>query len=232
MNLDSKSFVATDSDIQEVTRTVMNGVRAADQGRTTYLRALVATTIEALGQRIRVNTGKPGKLDDAGVKAQLTALEAVHARFYAVVLATAGETHKGREALNRATNFARTALYAVRVWVRAHNDLTSLAPAKVSKSVLKVVGRRLVRPLSVKRLMSRAEKQSKALISALLALGQEHPTEAAQELELLMGQLTDQLGAITGGGKPAKAVKARFTATRTQILSKAEVARALAQPQV
>lgn len=228
MTLESKSYVAQDEDIAALTQSLVDAQSTLGNGNTTYLRALIATAQQALGAQPRVRAGKIKKLDEASIAAHLAALTTVHDRFYAVVLRVCGADKPTQRELNRRSNFARTAVYALRVWVKAGNDMTALAAARTSKVMLRVVGRRHVRPLSVKRLMSRAEKQSKACVSALLALGQEHPAEAAQELELLMAQLTDQLGAITGAGKPAKAVRKRFEASKTQVLSKAEVARVMA----
>ena len=100
-----------------------------------------------------------------------------------------------------------------------------LQPKRVTKSALAVA--RKPRAPSLARLKARAEARSKALVASLLALGEQNHATAAEELELLMGQLTDQLGAITGGA--AKAIK-RFQASKTQVLSRAEVARALGAP--
>jgi hypothetical protein len=215
-----------ESNIASITKDILAGVSAAEGGRTSYLRALVSATIESLGASLRVNAVKVAKTDEPTMKAQLAALEGTHEKFYAIVTKTAGEHLKGVE-LNRATNFARTALYAVRIWVRAHNDITCLAPRKVSKPMLAVVGRKLVRKVSVQRLKTRAEKQSKALVSALLALGEADVKTAALELETLMEQLTDQLGAITGTTE--KAIK-KFQHSKTQILTRAQVAQALGAP--
>lgn len=228
MTLESKAYVADDSDVKTITKTIVSGVYAAENGSRDYLRALVATTQSALGAKLRVNMGKPGKLDAAGVKAQLAALDTTHDRFYKLVTDTATEAGWRGVELNRRTNFARTALYSARVYVRAGNDLTSLAAGRLTKATLAVTGRKLVRPLSLKRLKTRAEKSSKALVASLLALGEHDQRTAAEELELLMNQLTDQLAAITGAKptKPWKALKKDIHA-RTQILSKAQVAEAL-----
>lgn len=199
------------SEIGEFAKAYFTAQDAAGEGRTTYLRALLATTQE----RIKLTKAEP-----------LAALEAVHAAFYAPVLAAAQEFIPPRVPqrallVNRRTNFARSSMSLLRTWIKHEgNDILKLTPKRVTKASLIVPHK--PRTPSQARLKAAVEAASKALVARLLALGERDHATAAEELELLMGQLTDQLGAITGTMR----VK-RFQSAKTQIISKAEAARAL-----
>lgn len=196
----NKSYIASLADIRNLTADYLQaGQRTADV-RSTYLRCLIATTQKELGAEQRSNNAKRPKLSDEDREAQLKALAAVHARFYPIVMAEAEKTIKDipskdrAQVLNRRTNFARTAIYAARMYVRMGKDLTGLAPAKLSKSAIAVeVGPKV---LSAKQLTRKLETASKSFMVAALALSESHPQAAVGELDLLIGQLASQLAAL------------------------------------
>jgi len=209
------NYVATPSEIEVLARDYFMALNVTGEGRVTYLRALVDTT----KAQLKLEKGEP-----------LPTLEKVHVGFYEAVLKAAEAATPPRipgraKEINKKSNFARSAASMLRSWMRHKgNDITKLVTKRVTKSSLVVPHK--ARPPSPARLKARVEAASKALVSHLLALGDKSPSVAGEELELLMTQLTDQLGAITGGATTTRAVK-RFQSARTQILSKAEVARAL-----
>jgi hypothetical protein len=217
MDTKTHDYVATPTEIGELAKVYFTAQEFLGEGRVTYLRALLATTQE----RIRLTKAEP-----------LAALESVHASFYAPVLAAAQETVPQRTPqrailVNRKSNFARSSMSLLRAWTRKEgNDLMKLVPKRVTKAALVVPHK--ARAPSPARLKAAVEAASKALVTRLLALGERDHATAAEELELLMGQLTDQLGAITGTAS-ARAVK-RFQAAKTQVLTRTEVARALGAP--
>jgi hypothetical protein len=202
MTLESKNYVASNDDIQTITRTVLDGATAVDTGARSYLRALIATTQEAIEGRPRQHAVKRPKLADVAVKAQLTALDATHERFYKIVLATCAAAGAKGKVLNQRSNFARTALYAVRTYVRAGNDITALAPARTSKASLMVAGRAKVKPATPKRLTTRAEKQAGLLVSTLATLAQADKDAAIAALESAMGRLAKELARL--GNAPVR----------------------------
>jgi|GEM_PF-3016575 len=187
----------TDEQIAALAKSVLTAAQDIDTGRTSYLRYLIADTQAELGAKPRKIRGKPNKLDEKEVEGQLAALNKVNARFYEIVVKAASETippaTKDRAIeLNRRTNFARSAASTVRSWVRAGNDVTILAPTRVTKGEL-VVPARVPRAPSAKRLKAAAERQSKDLVKTLLLLSEVNKEAAAYELQMVMGQLVDEM---------------------------------------
>lgn len=216
MRIESHDYVASPAEIADLTISLLAADSTSLANRATYLKVLVGTSQAALPR------------GTATKEAMLVAFEQTHAQFMDAVTKAANDTLAPRTpnragTLNRMTNFARSSASALRSWIRAGGNLQGLKPRHVTKASLAV--QRRPRPLSEGRLKARVEAQSKALVASLLALGETNHSTAAEELDLLMTQLTDQLGAITGGISPRAAQ--RFQAARTQVISKAEAARAL-----
>lgn len=232
MTLIKNRYVATDSDIAKLTTDHLGALETAIATRGTYLRALVATAQAELGAepRLAAPRGRLAKLSPEDAAKQLEALQRVHERFYAVVTKTAGEGLSGKGAadeLNRRTNFARTALYAARTWLRAGNDLTALVVPKLTKATLAV--RSTQRVASPRRLKTRVENLSKAVMSAMMELETVDKPGAVAELETLMGQLTARLIELGGTEtrdpkravaerRPLRVGSTRFFPTETQVL--------------
>lgn len=199
------TYVADAAQIKDLTTGLLSATAAIDTGRASYLRFLVGTTIAELGVKPRAHAGgRPTKMTPETLATHLTALEVVHERFYTAVTEAAsvdlpGPTLRAKE-LNRRTNFARTAAGALRRWVKAGNDITSLVVAKVTKRSLAV--ERAVRPQTAARLKARTETTSKALVALVLDLSAVDKRAALEEIELLMGQLASQR--IELGGAPTR----------------------------
>lgn len=198
MSIESKGFIADDSDVAKIAQSVFDSLNEGESGRRTYLKSLVATTQSELGSKPRIRSGTTkSKLDASGIEEQLKALTAVHERFYNIVTRVAAETLPAGQKdkaieINRRTNFARTALYAVRMFVRAGHDITEIGVQSVTKQGLAVPGPR-PEPPKATVLVRRAETQSKQLVSTLMALADTDRDSAIQEMQLVLGQLTDQL---------------------------------------
>src|SRR5215813_305097 len=140
MDTTTKNYVATPGEIATLARHYFSAQDTLLTGRTTYLRALVATTQE----RLKQTSGEP-----------LACLENVHERFYAAVLKEAQDATPVRLkdrplVVNRKTNFARSSMSAVRTWVRQGGDLAKLKPHTLTKAALAV--KRAPRPASAARL--------------------------------------------------------------------------------
>lgn len=193
-NISQKGYVATPAQIGELTTNILNATATADSGFSTYLRALVATTQKELGAPQRLHRTKEQAMTEESTDAQLAALEAVHTRFYEAVVAAASATVPRGVELNGRTNFARSSVSTVRTWLKAGHDITSIVPGKLTKSMLYVEAQ--PRALSARRLVTRVERTSKALVTAVLALAETDPETAAQELELVLAQLQAQLTEI------------------------------------
>lgn len=206
--LEAKGYVATDADVQALATAVLTAAQESDSGRKSYLRTLVATTQHALGASPRVRSTKGAKLDAEATQEQLTALAAVHDRFYAIVVEVAQEAvPKGAEErgvlVNRRTNFARTALSAVRRWVRAGNDLTGVAAKSVTKASL-AVSRRRVRRASTPVLTRRVTREARTLARMLRQLAGADRQAAIDALTSTVDRLSKQLTLLEPRTKPAR----------------------------
>lgn len=176
----------TDKEIDQLAQSIMGATKNAEGGRTTYLQTLVEAVQEDLAHRRGLEPA-----------AQLAALKRQHERFYAIVLAAAGRVvprnHPKRgEETQRLSNFARTATSALRGHVRAGGDLSTLQPARVTKAALRV-REGPARPPTAKRLKATAERESKRIVATLMALAETDKQAAVDEIQLIMGQLGDQL---------------------------------------
>lgn len=208
MTLESKDYVANERDIEALVTDLLAHSQGMVAGRSTYLKALIATTQHELGEAPRQRSAKTsGKLTDDEIAGQLAALEKTHERFYAVVMKTAGDKlppgkEKARE-LNRRTNFARTSVSAVRVWIRAGHDLTGLAAARVTKAALLIRRPARQRAVSPKRLHNRVTRYAERLVSEVRIYLRADRDAAVADLQALIGRLVK----LTGAGAPTRNVK-------------------------
>lgn len=219
--------------VRNLTVAYISALDTSDGAPTTYLRTLVEETQRELGVEPRINNApKRGKLSDEEKARQLAALATVHERFYAIISAVVDESLEAVPAKERAitknrwTNFARTALYAARLYVRAGKDLTALAPGRLSKSAMavEVPGA----PLSTRRLKGRVERASKAFVKSLLELSEADRDAAVAELDTLIGQMATQLAELVPAVRNPKTAAERhvplqvgsqlFVPTQTSVL--------------
>ena len=179
----------TDDQITSTAKAILEAIQGAEHGRTSYLRHLITATQAALGGKRNQET-----------LAQLTALAKVHQRFYELVMHEAERyvpagTKDRQVELHRKANFARTALSAVRGHIKSGADVVALNPEKATKASLTAY-QRPDAPVSAKRLVSRAERFGKALLSTITALTAADPNAAAEEIRQVMEKLREQLEAI------------------------------------
>lgn len=195
--LESRGYVATEDDIRNLAGGVIDALSSANDNRLHYLRALIGTTQHELGAPSRHRTVKGTKIRDEDVlNSHIEALEAVHAKFYGIVMKTtkeklAGITSEGGkkgDEVNKRTNYARTAFSRANRWVRAGNDITSLVAAKVIRTALEVDGGKRRKP-SPSRLATRATRQTKQLLETLRTLAAADHDAAMAGLEALMKKL-------------------------------------------
>lgn len=211
MTLIQQGYVATDRDIETLTATQLQAAQSVTDGHQTYLRALVATAQKELGvkPRARAAAGRPHRLSDEEIAKQLAALAMVHRRFYEIVVRVIDDSLTGVPAKervaqkNRRSNFARTALYSARIYVRSGHDMTALVPSKISKSSLAVTVP--TKPPTAKRLKSRLERLSKTFVTAMLELGETDKAAAVTELDTLIGIMASQLATL--GVHPARDIE-------------------------
>jgi hypothetical protein len=176
----------TEQQVSEIATSIFNNIAGAEASRASYLRTLISATQEELGQK----RGEP-------VPTQLRMLQAVHERFYEIILKAAQpfvpKTQKDRSTLLHArANFARTALSSVKAHIRAGEDVVSLNAARTTKAMLSKPTR-VEKPMSVKRWKNRVLGQSKLLIEVLQGLSGIDKGAAVQEMQIILGLVTTQL---------------------------------------
>lgn len=230
-NLEARNYVATDADIDDLAESMRLGQSATDTIPRVYLRAMLATTIHALGAPLRQRAAKVAKVDEPEQARQSAELEKTIERFYARVVAKyEAETPPGpkrAEEMNRKTNWARSAALALRNWLRAGRDLRTLAPARLIKADLYVPPR--ARAPSPSRVKFRVERVSKELVARVIELAAIDKSTAIAEIELLIGQLAGQLEELgvtatkdaktaAAEHRPLRVGKSVFFPTQTQIV--------------
>lgn len=229
--LEARSYLATDADIASLTGEILSAQLMMDSGPRRYLRCVVAVTIDDLGAKQRVNSAKVKKIDEAEQTRQLGALEKTLGRFYPIIVKAASENlPPGKEGraleLNRRTNWARTAASAVRGWIKAGHDLTTVAASRASKATLGVTPK--PRAPSPNRLRTRVERDSKAVVAGVMELATSDKAAAISEIQLLMGQLAAQLAELgvksttdakeaAAEHRPLRVGRQTFFPTETQI---------------
>lgn len=207
--LEKDQYVTTPAGIKALVKEKLTAVATSVRSNVNYLRALVATTQAELGSEPHQRSVKMPKLTKESRVAQLTALEAVHEKFYGAVLEAIEDTPltedekptNGRTSakaiVTRRATFARTAKSTVRAWIKAGHDITALAAAHVTKPSLTIpTGQKKARKTSPKVLVKRATSQSKELVTTLVALSEVDPDAAKKEFQVVMGIIADQMGKL------------------------------------
>jgi len=189
--LESRHYVATDADVETIARQHITGIQAS----ATYLRVLVVGIQTALGAEPRLRGARAAKLEDS--TAHLAALDTVHERYYTIVLRVASESYRDAKERNRATNYARSAKSTLRAWIKAGNDITSIAAGRTTKESLR------------KMLPVRAAGPPRNPAKRLLKLGDRmdaittSPDNGVREaVSALVQRLTTKL--MTWGGEPVR----------------------------
>lgn len=191
MSLESKHFVASPTDVEEITKAVLDAQLTGTGGRADYLKALIATTQHALGSPPKQRNAPSSKIVAETRVRHLLALEETHKIFYGSVDKAAREIlGLGRNAkeLNRRTNFARSAMSTVRAWIRVGNDITGLAAARVTKSSLAVIAKKQ-KVTSPKVLTNRVRKYQNRFLQNVIKLSETDKDAARETLETIMAKL-------------------------------------------
>lgn len=192
--------------IRAIATKVFNGELDSANAKIEYLRTLVSDVQVELGGTPRLRAGKAPRLSQEERAQHLEAVAKVNERFYGAVTEEArGRVGGGPEKakrLNAMTNWARTSLRDVRAYVRAGNDLRTLASGKLTRNQLRV--KSAPRPLGATALRRRLVDRGKEAVAAALELIDTDPAAARAELELIMAQLATQL--LNLSGRPTKDV--------------------------
>lgn len=182
MSLEKQQAAALER-VTAIAKEVLNAQKQGSEGRANYLRELVLATQLELGQNPRQRSGEISKVKDEEREEQLTALETVHSRFYAIVMRIARDKIEGPDRgglqLNRRTGFARSSMSTIRKWVRAGNDVTGLVASRIIKRMLVIPGRR--KGPSVKVLGNQARRYGTSLEATLVTFAHADADAAREE---------------------------------------------------
>lgn len=195
--IESRNYIATDSDIQKVAGDIIDGVQKIDSGRGTFLKMAVATTQSDLGSEPRLRNAKPKRLNDDEVVLHMKTFQAVAERFYDAVLAVARATVPEPDTMivRQRTAFARSALSTVRGYIRAGNDIRTLAAARCTKASLATPRTR--RTMTVQAMRRRAERTATDLIALAENLNAANHEIAQTVVGPIIAQLINASGIST-----------------------------------
>lgn len=194
MTIETNQYIATATEVEKLARTILDADGLSTGGRSTYFKAVVATTQAELGSGPRMRNAKAAKLDEAEVTAHLKAFETVAARFHDAVLKAAQEIQPKptSDELRSRTAFSRSALSTVRGYIRGGNDVRALAAHKATKRALATPMSK--RKFTVEILKARATALSEKLAEVAKNLHAANREEAAKVMQGVLAQLTVAAG--------------------------------------
>lgn len=196
MSLESKHYLASPTEVEAITKAVLEARTTGGENRASYLKALVAKTRDNLGLPPRERHAPAGAPLSAEKRDEhLRALEAAHAEYYAIVDTTARAIVGKGDALNAATNFARTATSTVRSWIRVGGDIARIAPGKVTKAYLQTVAR-TSKKTSSRVLTNRVNKYADKFMLQVVKLGEADKEVAVVALDNIIAQLEAKRAAL------------------------------------
>lgn len=196
MNLDANNYIVrTTAEIEKLAASVIDADQAATGGRSTFLKAVVATVQAELKAPPRMRSGhSTARLDEATTNLHLEAFQAVYGRFLEAVTKVAKATvpEPDGELMRSRTAFARSAGSTVRGYIRAGNDIRLLAAHRVTKPALAVPVRR--RKFTVDALKARASRAAETLESIAKNLHAADREVALDTIRPIIAQLAKLAG--------------------------------------
>lgn len=212
-------FMASEADIEAMARARHEGEEYGSRAAGTYLKILVALTAAQIGGGTAHLSRRRGRhaasLNVEEVAAHMAALDTVNTSTYAAVLrAVVTPDIEKVEGLspevaayralerNRRTNYARTALTALRLFVAAGRDVRDLDVATVTKDALRATAERYAPPthtVTAGRLVRSAERAGARIVEEALELASVDQAQAEKLLAALMASLQDVLDKVRSG---------------------------------
>jgi hypothetical protein len=217
--IEGARFLATEHDIELMARVRQDGIDQEAKITGTYLKVLVALTAHAIGGKTAHLSRRRGKLASGlqpnEVADHLATLESVNSMCYGAVQKAVitsdveqseelAPSEKSRRALerNRRTNYARTAMTAVRMFVEAGRDVRDVDVRSVTKGWLRETAERYAPPVpsvSTARLLRAATRAGERIVAEAEELATIDPDQAEALLTALVDQLSDTLERIKAG---------------------------------
>jgi hypothetical protein len=190
-NIAKSQFVATPAQVEQLAAQQHTNASLANLAGGTYLRVLIANTINAVGRKARKHPSIT----------VLDALDKVHEELYAAVqrgvttmdMKSLDEAEQARE-LNRRCAFARTAKSTIRTYVRSGGDLWKLTIGEVSKQFLYRAFQPPEPADRTERMLLRAQSK---LVKSLRREMKVNAEAAEEHIGTLMDELAGMLREIT-----------------------------------
>lgn len=186
-------YIASGSQVEHLAGIVANG----QQGGGTYLKVLIAHTLEALHGRKRVSK-----------RAQRNAVDEMHTKLYEHVLKGVGPADLDQVERNRRATFARTAASDLRGFIASGGDVREVDLDTVTKQQLREYGKRVPAGTRIERALS---KSVDAVVRAVQRIAKKNPAKARARLEAARDQLDsllEQLEELQPEKKQAKRKRA------------------------
>lgn len=227
MSIESKGYVATVADIHALCVQRIESSNIFSESRTTYLRALIATTQAELGIKPQGIRTSKGEADADTIKQHADALSIVQDRFYEAVQAAAkavaidpSDTRSRVDVVASRLVFARSAYSTVRAWiVRGKHSLASINASKAVKyKMAEDTPKREARPGG--KPLTRFKpavimRSAQSMLDRIVEAGK-------TDREAAIGALQDVLNLLTHGfddlGMPAVALRDAVSHTATDVI--------------
>ncbi len=217
--IEKANFLATEADVEAMAKARQEGIDMEGQTQSTYLKVLVALAAHEIGGATAHLSRRRGKLatslTPSEIATHINVLETINTRCYGAVTRAVvtrdierseavTQAEQSRRALerNRRTNYARTAMSAVRAYVQAGQDIRDLDLRTVTKQRLREVAEQHSPPTEAEataRLLRAAGKAADRIVEEAEELAATDPVKAEQLLGLLVDKLEEVMGKIKRG---------------------------------
>lgn len=190
--IERRNYLATAGEIRTVMKENVKGSRVVARAQSSFLKCLVARTQKELGiePRLRAVPG-PKIRSEEDRAAQMKTLNAIYKEFYEDGVLKALPAPCGNAERQSLTGFARSSVSELRGWLREGYDITTLAPAKVSKQSLRED--RTKKAAKEEPIQNVVIGHAARLQASALRLAEEDKAEARKVLETAMQRLGETL---------------------------------------
>jgi hypothetical protein len=175
----TEKIEVSDSAVTALVRDIINREKSRAEGQASYLRTLIAAVQTELG--IVPRMAARGRVKPVTAEEASTAINTVHGRFYALVLAELDQTLDA-QTRNAQSGFARSTVSTLRAAVRLGLNPLELVIPTVSKGWLRQWAQDHKPEADGPMPVSTAEHKAKGLVKRLAALIEPMSAEAKAEI--------------------------------------------------
>lgn len=196
-SIERRNYLAVPADIHELAQKSAQGQKLVTHVGSTFLKCLTANTQAALGIEPRQRSVPRPPISDEERAEQNKAMKGVFQSFYESLLeGLPVDVKRDKKQLKSRVAFAHSARSELKTWLQAGHDVTTLAPAKVTKNFLREEKKAVLEKANgrAKRVKPEARLQQLAanLAAEAVRLSNSDKTAARRIVRTAM----EQLGAI------------------------------------